>query len=318
MEEHVMATSGDDYILSMLNRSLVDDYMISVYNRLLPDNSKPTMSFIEIPKTGSSATKKASKLLHIFRDESVMRPFVVYPPITFANVRHPISRFVSGIGTLAVRYRTKCSQEAKRDPRTPVRKKESLDFEVDPDLWSLRVPKPYFDSSKFVSLFCQKLYENGLNEIQGINHRISDADIGPIMDYLFQYGNSYPFSIEEGVTRQYLIHIISQMYFLNLYPPSKYYSTNQAGDGSTNFLLRLENLEDAINMAKIKFPSCSSLLPDSVSKPSSSSHHHRYDKKTTRFTCKSAWRIYQYFIQDFECLGYELPPECLKKECKTM
>ena len=35
------------------------------------------------------------------------------------------------------------------------------------------------------------------------------------------------------------------------------------------------------------------------------------------YSCKTAWMIYEHFKQDFICLGYELPPECLKDECKS-
>jgi len=33
-------------------------------------------------------------------------------------------------------------------------------------------------------------------------------------------------------------------------------------------------------------------------------------------SCKTAWDIYNYFVQDFVCLGYEMPTECLKEECR--
>jgi len=68
MEEHVMATSGDDYILSMLNRSLVDDYMITFYHRII--SSVP--QFIRVtgtPGFWGPLKNPVNKSAHIGRNE---------------------------------------------------------------------------------------------------------------------------------------------------------------------------------------------------------------------------------------------------------
>jgi len=49
------------------------------------------------------------------------------------------------------------------------------------------------------------------------------------------------------------------------------------------------------------------------------SHHGRdggEEEDSYRYSCEVAWKIYEYFIQDFVCLGYKMPAECLKEECK--
>ena len=42
---------------------------------------------------------------------------------------------------------------------------------------------------------------------------------------------------------------------------------------------------------------------------------HKSNQNNLILSCDTAWQLYEFFKQDFVCLGYEMPVECLKREC---
>jgi len=128
----------------------------------------------------------------------------------------------------------------------------------------------------------------------------------------------------------YWNHLTSQMHFINQYPPP-----NNVDHGidpsffSIDAAIRLEHMKEGMGIIGKAFPTLSNILPQNMTK--SNVHEGRGKKKkkvqvahpqkksdspTSSIPCGVAWKIYDYFKQDFVCLKYEMPPQCLKEECK--
>ena len=118
------------------------------------------------------------------------------------------------------------------------------------------------------------------------------------------------------VDRVLPMHIASQMHLLNIHPPKHLYNPNN--DPSVNeisALIRVERFDEGLQALK-------STIPDVFGSIRPIIEHRNKNEggintEEVRFPCSLAWKMYDYFIQDFVCLGYELPDECLKEECKS-
>ena len=118
------------------------------------------------------------------------------------------------------------------------------------------------------------------------------------------------------VDRAHPLHTASQMYFLNLHPPRKYYdTTTNPSVHEIDVLVHLEHMEDGIEGLREMYPE---LLRNTPKHPKRLNQHEGRgeERREEVIPCSLAWEIYDYYIQDFVCLGYELPAECLKEECR--
>ena len=117
--------------------------------------------------------------------------------------------------------------------------------------------------------------------------------------------------------RVHSLHTASQMYLLNLHPPEKHY--NKHNDPSVNeidVLVRLEHMEDGIGELREMYPELMKYFNKEVIARNENEGHFSGEEKEEEMPCSVAWAIYDYFVQDFVCLGYELPEECMKEECR--
>ena len=115
------------------------------------------------------------------------------------------------------------------------------------------------------------------------------------------------------------LHLMSQMMFFNIYPPERLYdnSSDPMEVNGVDVSIRLEHLSEGFEEIKYKYPSFfkgyHSIGEITNAKEGRNKHISDDD---IYYSCSSGWDIYEYFIQDFVCLGYEMPPQCLKEECK--
>ena len=121
----------------------------------------------------------------------------------------------------------------------------------------------------------------------------------------------------------YWIHLASQMYFYNIVPCSSSISSSHSQQLTpSHFKIdvasRLEHRKEALSELKKEFPSLASHFPTLTKNGNTNEGRNikKYKKDEISYSCELAWRLYDYFVQDFVCFGYELPPQCLKKECR--
>lgn len=115
--------------------------------------------------------------------------------------------------------------------------------------------------------------------------------------------------------RSVSVHTASQMYFLNLHPLEKCYDkSNHPSVNEIDVLLRVEHMEDGMAELRERYPQLMHDVPKQVE--SKNVKQGEVETEEVVMPCSLAWAIYDYYIQDFVCLGYELPEECLKEECK--
>ena len=117
------------------------------------------------------------------------------------------------------------------------------------------------------------------------------------------------------ISRILTLHIASQMYILNTHPPEKYYNKNNSPSvNEISALVHMEHMEDGMAELSERFPELMIRASDAAHKNKNQGNLHAENE---RIPCSLAWEIHDYFIQDFICLGYEMPAECLKEECKA-
>ena len=161
-------------------------------------------------------------------------------------------------------------------------------------------------------------------EIEGV---VGDRLVSGIVDFLMKWGVIPSLMGESRGRETYFPHIFSQMFFLNQYPPKRWYSPRSTPSMSdVDFYIRQERLEEGVQKAKRTIQSVKSFFPDTIK--TKNFHEGRAkgevnefnvsdsgDGELYRYSCEVAWKIYEYFKQDFVCLGYKMPAECLKEEC---
>ena len=115
------------------------------------------------------------------------------------------------------------------------------------------------------------------------------------------------------IDRIHPLHTASQMYLLNLHPPQKYYDTaNDPSVVEIDALIRLEHIDDGMAQVRQMYPDLMKGIPKHLERVNQRSNGTVEDA----YPCWLAWAIHDYYIQDFVCLGYEMPAECMKEECR--
>jgi len=119
------------------------------------------------------------------------------------------------------------------------------------------------------------------------------------------------------VDRVYWNHLISQMFFFNIYPPKDLYdfSLNATEVNGVDLALRLEHFNEGWDIIRSTYPEYFGGFRSYIS-GEKNKHEGRGSDHHIRYSCEVGWKIYEYFVQDFVCLGYEMPPQCLKEECR--
>jgi len=113
----------------------------------------------------------------------------------------------------------------------------------------------------------------------------------------------------------YWNHLTSQMYFYNIIPSPSVLNPNLTSNHyQVDLSIPLERREEGLKIAKKKFPKYKSYFPTTTRH--GNQKEGRVGVEGARYSCETAWKIYDYYMQDFVCLGYEMPKECLKEECK--
>ena len=102
--------------------------------------------------------------------------------------------------------------------------------------------------------------------------------------------------------------------------------------------LRLEWRDEALHSLREHFPGFKHSIPETTvvsnihegvgnTKFGQVSHDKSYSRsknvkarkmegEAEEYSCDLAWALYRYFIQDFECFKYKLPPQCYKEACR--
>ena len=132
-----------------------------------------------------------------------------------------------------------------------------------------------------------------------------------------EYDNKYKNQLASGFSPSYPLHLMSQMTFYNLYPPESLYNQSKEHDhkvkNGLDIAIRVEKLSKGWSEAMDSFPN---YLKDYPPVHQTKNHKHGRSQKeedSARYSCQVAWEVYEYFKQDFICLGYELPIECMRK-----
>jgi len=333
-EEDSMSISTDPEVKGAYVKALLkDQFSFNCYWRIarpflnkrmdtLSDEEKKTFPripihfhYIQIPKTGSTTIKD---LVGAQRPLSSDDHWL--PPYTLASVRHPITRFISGLGTIRKRFHVTCV-------KPPPKKKKKKNIEQNSNEKKIEVKvekvKEEFRDDKFCVrleniLFPQKTKLRNLN----ITITSEEQTLLNLLDFLLDYGGSYPyldaFSTAFGL-RHYLPHVYSQMYFVNLYPLIENYNfeTTPANHSDVDFMIREEGLQEGIAQLITDFPMSKEIISNAVKIPLQNPHEGGTARAHNKpFSCSFAWKLHEYFIQDFFCLNYTLPSQCLKEECK--
>jgi len=116
------------------------------------------------------------------------------------------------------------------------------------------------------------------------NRTITEEAVHSVMTFLFNSTMSCVWSVKAKkgkivTDREYPLHINSQMYFLNMYPPPSQYSSKvrsfssnrdedefeENGSNEVNFMIRQEHLIDGIKQAKKEFPSIAKVFHSFIS-----------------------------------------------------
>jgi len=123
--------------------------------------------------------------------------------------------------------------------------------------------------------------------------------------------------------RGFANHLMTQMQFFNIYLPKHLYDFDPLHKDNLHLkrivnevdvTVRIEHMKEALLVMQEKYPTYATFDPDKLGLQMNSYKNSGSDD--LRFSCDVAWEMYDYYIQDFICLGYELPQECLKQECR--
>ena len=331
-EDHYMATSGESMVAEATSREEVEEMMFLEYNIILrhkgdlissaqkaknnpnlfrkyPPNAPPRLKFeyIQIPKTGSTSFKINSGVK--FRNRKNLEYSFELHNLTLASVRHPISRLISGIGTMSdLKY--SCSERIKS---------EFMNSKFHGDLL-----KACGEIEKVTQLMRDTSSSSNKKIIP------SPQELDDMVSLAIKFLEKWSVAPTVKLAGSwYWNHLSSQMFFYNMIPPS--YGINPSFPPSL-YQVDVSIRQEMRNEAVLEFCDQYPLYQHNfhICKESQRQAHQQQEQQLNKkagrknwdsddhvtMSCDTAWRIYEYFIQDFECLGYELPPECLKEECK--
>ena len=300
-----------------------DTYKYRHFMRYAHDKSNKVIGqYILIPKTGCTTMRD---LFHSFKlmQKSSFIPQAKRQDFLIAAVRHPLTRFMSGIGHL-VKTREISYCDAKRkylfeDMCQDVTKivanidekgimhNETVHIVL--NLMKKWVQDLPLTEAEVADIYVKHIPRQAI--VDRGRHIPNHTSIRDISDDIVLLR---PFHMEP-------LHMVSQLFFLNSYPPAVLSPStlNDASTHSIDVLFHLEHLEEGIHEAAKVYPSKLGFLSNAKVGQRNS---HEGEKEThvhstdTRFSCETAWAIYDYFVQDFVCLGYELPEECMREECR--
>ena len=158
--------------------------------------------------------------------------------------------------------------------------------------------------------------------------KITDKEVKLALLYLKQWGTSPAFDLKDP---PYWLHLHSQMYFINMIHANpinvpfeksqmgrnKAYKTYSPDRYKIDFTWKMERREEVLNRTKELFPAIAKYLPNHIDRMNvQAGRTGGASNNKVSLSCDTAWKIYEHFKQDFVCLGYEMPEECLKPECK--
>lgn len=278
---------------------------------------RPVGEYILIPKTGCT-TLRGLFWAHKFLARNKIVPVIRRQSFLFSSVRHPLSRFVSGVGHLVAprqfqnhcwhirpgRLFYKLCEDYKSITETLNNEGQVTEATIDLVLGLL--PR-----------WVENLALNGKEMVEIYGHNAKPESF--INESIHNYQSLSVIEEDESWIHRFHMepmHLMSQMFFLNSYPPSVLSKGNHPSSFTLDMVLRMEYLEEGLREAMDRFPEQFGFLRD-LNIPQSNVGEGRSSKKEeVMFSCATAWRLYEYFKQDFVCLGYAMPEACLKEECK--
>ena len=339
-EENSMSISTNPKIYEYLQQATgKDPFFFSQFVRLIyPNigNQNGAFQYINIPKTGSSTMGMIFRLPKRRTPES-LQPKALQLNFTLSTIRHPITRLISGIGTLTHKANKVCVLQG-------------VNFKICNDMIPIMHSfEGGIVTNKTIEMTLEVLERDGygmcfdeeilypdehgiqLKRKNNPNLPISVEDIpsAPHLPFPMQEMEGVIRRLGNGIGRKYLIgrvyiaHVMSQMNFFNIYPPSHLYNTENNADevNGVDSSLRQEKFDDGIELLQETFPDILGKIFRTRGNHIRVSNYHEGRSSHLKdheivYSCKIAWRMYRYYIQDFECLGYEMPPSCLRRECR--
>ena len=260
------------------------------------------------------------------RDLIEKGPTFTQANVSIGSVRHPISKFMSGIDTVNKHMPASCESvpkhalhmcEALTGIKEAVRKQRNILAAMKEALNVMKqtgIALMFHEGSRFEWKWAKSNRENQRGHAELSKKPKGLRNHAEAWEHARRLKDTNKTSSLSTIGRSTAIHIASQMYILNLHPPETCYDkSNDPSVNEIDALVRLEHIDDGIADLTERFPNLR-VAKETIKKTVNRGH---LEIAQERIPCSMAWAIYDYFVQDFVCLGYEMPEECLKEECKV-
>ena len=303
-EEYIMANliqanKTTDSTFQLIEDTYFSDvYMYSEYFR------QPKFSnffYLRMPKTGSSSINK--DIAMDVRNRTKVRVGIKNRKMfSFTTIKHPFSRFISALDTIANRYAWRCLVGGVLRNRNFIPNEEKL-------------------RDRYYNPICVEMAPL-LRRLRALRGAAEDSG-WLALKLLHRWGGALAYTPKElGPHPMYLAHLFSQMFFHNMVSQRDDVKTlNDQKERhvferptlSIDYYFEIKYYDEEVKKLKQEDPNTKLL-------PSFTEFINQHEGKLLAgpehlFSCRLGWAVYEYYKQDFECFGYKLPDICYQTKC---